>query len=231
VPATARATAGSADAPIVRCNPPAPPPLPPASDFVPQVDNPYFPLAPGTTFLYRGQEDNEPETDVVNVTHQTKTILGIQATVVADLVTQNGAPTEFTNDWYAQDNVGNVWYLGEQVFDFVNGHWVPASDSWESGVDGAQPGIIMEAHPAAGDVYAQEHYPGHAMDMAKTATTDDTRTVPYGTFDHVLKSWECTPLEPLVRDLKYYAPKVGEIQEATVTGGSANLVLVSVTHD
>jgi len=213
-----------------RCTPPAPPSLPPASEFVDTVDNPYFPLSPGTTYLYAGQEDGEPETDRVTVTHQKKSILGISATVVDDLVVMGGTPSEATTDWYAQDRKGNVWYLGEAVFDYVHGHWVPAEDSWQAGVAGARPGIIMEAHPKTGDTYAQEHFPGHAMDVARVADTHATVSVPYGTFHHALKSWECTPLEPGVLDLKFYARGVGEIQEATLRGGSADLELISVVQ-
>lgn len=210
------------------CNPPHPPPLPPASDFVAQVTNPYFPLTPGTTYLYKGQEDGAPEVDRVTVTHATQTVLGIAATIVDDIVFQNGHATEHTHDWYAQDSRGNVWYLGENAFDFVNGQWQLADDSWEAGVDGARPGLIMEANPRVGDVYAQEHFPGHAMDAASVASTDATISVPYGTFDHALRTWECTPLEPGVVDVKDYVRGVGEVKEATVKGGSATLVLVSV---
>jgi len=210
------------------CVPPQPPSLPPASDFVSSVDNPYFPLQPGTTFLYAGQEDGQPESDKVTVTHRKKTILGIRATVVTDLVVMGGAPSEATTDWYAQDRRGNVWYLGEDVFDYVDGQWVPAEDSWEAGVDGARPGFIMEAHSKTGDTYAQEHFPGHAMDVARVADTNATVSVPYGTFHHALKTLECTSLEPGVLDVKFYARGVGEVREATVRGGSANLELVSV---
>jgi hypothetical protein len=212
------------------CNPPAPPPMPPASDFVRKVDNPYFPLPPGTTLTYHGQEDGDRILDQVTVTDRTKVILDVPATVVSDRVMVNGLPSEQTFDWYAQDKQGNVWYLGESAYDFEHGHWVRADDSWESGRDGAEPGIIMEAHPAVHDVYAQEHLPGTALDMARVISTDATVVVPYGTFTHVVETTECTPLEPGVVDLKYYGAGVGEVGEATVQGGSAKLVLVSVTR-
>jgi len=212
------------------CNPPPPPPMPPANRFVTTVDNLYFPLEPGTTFRYHGQEEGDQVLDQVTVTDATKEILGVQATVVLDRVDLNGKPSEKTFDWYAQDKQGNVWYMGEAAFDFQHGHWVPADDSWEAGRDGAQPGFIVEAHPKVGDVYAQEHLPGTAMDMARVLTTHARISVPYGDFSHVLKTHECTPLEPGVLDVKYYGRGVGEVAEATVQGGSANLVLVSVTR-
>ncbi len=208
---------------------PPPPPMPPASDFVAQVDNKYFPLVPGTTYRYQGTEDDLPAVDKVAVTSMTKTILGVQATVVLDRVTVNGEPSEKTFDWYAQDKNGNVWYLGEDAFDYVDGRWVKAPDSWEAGVDGAQAGIIMEANPQVGDVYRQEYYPGHAEDVAEVLSLDATIAVPYGSFDHVLQTKEWTPLEHGVVDNKYYAAGVGEVAEYTVKGGTDFLELVSVT--
>jgi hypothetical protein len=211
------------------CNPPPPPPMPPANQFVGSVTNRYFPLPPGTTFMYRGQEEGDHVVDRVKVTRSTKTVLGIRATVVFDAVAVNGQRSEKTFDWYAQDRHGNVWYLGESAFDFVQGHWVHAEDSWEAGHDGARAGIIMEAHPKVGDVYAQEDLPGTAMDMARVETTHATVTVPYGTFSHALKTHECTPLEPGVLDVKLYGRGIGEVAEATVRGGSSILELVSIT--
>jgi hypothetical protein len=212
------------------CNPPPAPTMPPAGDFVSGVDNRYFPLEPGTTLRYRGQEEGDRVLDTVTITHRTKTILGVRATVVFDYVELNGRPEEKTFDWYAQDKRGNVWYLGEAAFDYVKGHWMRADDSWEAGRDGAKPGILMEAHPKVGDTYTQEYYPGHAEDMAWVVDTNASVSVPYGTFDHALKTMECTPLEPGVVDVKKDVRGIGEVYEATVKGGSATLKLYSVTH-
>ncbi len=225
-----RAVAEGSSAHSGGCNPPPPPVVPSASDFVDHVDNRYFPLTPGTIYLYQGHEGSTPSQDRVAVTNETKTILGVRTTVVQDDVELGGQPSEKTSDWYAQDRQGNVWYFGEDAFAYVDGHWIRSDDSWESGVDGAQPGIIMETHPKVGDVYAQEFYPGHARDVAKVLRTNDTVTVPYGTFHHVLTTVECTPLEPGVIDLKHNAKRVGDISEMTVKGGSEALELVSVTH-
>jgi hypothetical protein len=232
--ALAALTVGLAHAPVASastnasCTPPPPPPLPPPQNFVPEVDNPYFPLVPGTTYIYVGNEDTDRVLDTVTVTHSTKVILGVTATVVVDVVVVNGQPSERTSDWYAQDDQGNVWYLGEAAFDFEHGHWVLADDSWQAGRDGALAGLIMEAHPQVGDAYTQEHYVGHAEDMAQVLSTDAVVHVPYGTFDNALFSKECTPLEPGVVDVKYYAPGFGEVSEATARGGSAQLGLVKV---
>jgi hypothetical protein len=209
---------------------PPPPPLPPPSDFVAQIDNRYFPLERGTTFLYRGRENGEAAVDTVAVTDAAKTILGIHATVVLDRTTVGGKPSEKTFDWYAQDKHGNVWYLGEAAFEWKNGRWVKADDSWQAGVDGAKAGIIMQGQPKVGDVYRQEYYPGHAEDVAANLSLKESLTVPYGSFDHVLLTKETTPLEPDVIDHKDYARGVGEIAERTVKGGNDFLELVSISH-
>ena len=210
---------------------PPPPPMPPASDFVAHATNKYFPLIPGTTFRYRGAEGGEPSLDVVTVTDGKKTILGVRATVVLDRTTVGGEPSEKTFDWYAQDKHGNVWYLGEAAFDFVDGRWIRAEDSWQAGVDGARAGIIMEAHPKVGDVYRQEYYAGHAEDVARVLDRDASISVPYESFrHHVLRTREWTPLEPGIVDNKFYARGIGEVAERTVKGGSDYLELVSITH-
>jgi hypothetical protein len=229
-PGVALASSTRSQSTTTACDPPAPPPMPPASEFVKTVDNAYFPLPPGTKLVYRGQDAGDRVVDKVLVTDETKTILGVTATVVLDRVMVNGQPSEKTFDWYAQDKRGNVWYLGEAAFDFVHGHWVRADDSWRAGRDGALAGFIMEAHPKVDDVYAQEHLPGTAMDVARVVDTDATISVPYGTFTHALKSKECTPIEPGVIDVKFYGQGVGEVSEATARGGMSSLVLVSVTR-
>src|SRR5262245_58780522 len=147
-------------------SPPASPVMPPPgalrggyspaivpSNFVGAIDNRYFPLAPGTTFHYRGYSGATPQTDDMTVTHRTKTILGVRSVVVRDTVTEHGVPVERTFDWYAQDVRGNVWYMGEDSLERRNGRLVRADDSWQAGVDGAKPGIIMRGTPRPGDVY------------------------------------------------------------------------------
>jgi hypothetical protein len=205
------------------------PTLPPRGDFVRVVDNAYFPLRPGTTFRYQGTQDGQPREVTVFVTHQTKTILGVRTIVVRDEVTVGGQPEERTFDWYAQDDDGNVWYFGEDSFDYVNGTWVRSDGSWEGGVDGARPGIVMEGDPSVGDTYRQEYYAGHAEDMAKVLSTDASVSVPYGSFDHALVTKEWTPLEHAVVENKYYARGVGNVRTVMVRGGSEEENLVSVT--
>jgi hypothetical protein len=206
------------------------PVLPAPSDFVSRIDNKYFPLRPGTTFLFRGSEEGKARRVSVFVTHKTKMILGIRATVVLDQVLAGGKPEEKTFDWYAQDKHGNVWYLGEDSSDFVNGKWVRSDGSWEAGVKGAKPGIVMKANPRVGVVYRQEYYAGHAEDMAKVLSRNGSVTVAYGSFEHALETSEWTPLERGVLERKYYVKGVGNVRTIMVKGGSEEEHLVSITR-
>jgi hypothetical protein len=199
------------------------------ANFVAMVDNPYWPLKPGTTFHYEGVRGTTPQTDDEVVTHQTKEILGVTCTVVRDTVSEHGTPVERTFDWYAQDTLGNVWYMGEDSLELKNGHFVKASDSWESGVNGGQPGIIVPGNPHPGDAYRQEYYPpGQALDEARVLSLDGSIKVPYGKFDSVLVTSERSPLEPQTEQ-KYYAPGIGEVEEHVVAGHHEEFQLVSVT--
>ena len=200
-----------------------------AANFVKRVDNRYFPLKPGTAFHFAGVRGTTPQTDDMVVTHRTKRILGIAATVVQDTVSEHGKPVERTFDWYAQDRQGNVWYVGEDAFEKQHGVFKKASDSWQSGVNGAQPGIIMPAHPRPGDRYRQEYYPpGQALDEAHVLGTGSVK-VPYGTFRRVLVTSEFSPLEPQTEQ-KYYAAGIGEVSERVVKGHHEAFQLVRVTH-
>lgn len=193
------------------------------------IDNPYFPLSPGTTFVYDGSDGNKSLHDTVAVTDQTRTVKGIETRVVHDTVFENGKMVEDTFDWYAQDDAGNVWYFGEDSTQYKNGKVISHEGSWEAGVNGASEGILMEAKPQVGDTYAQETAPGVGEDTATVVSLDESVCVPYGCFDHVLHTEETSPLEPGVVDAKYYAPGVGDIKEASVQGGSEFLTLTTIT--
>lgn len=117
------------------------------ADFVAGIDNPYLPFVPGTVFEYEGQAGASGETNRVVVTRQTKQILGVTCIVVADSVWDEGDLEEATFDWYAQDKDGNVWYFGEDSKEIRNGVVVGTGGSWEAGVDGAKPGIVMQGTP------------------------------------------------------------------------------------
>src|SRR5262245_39682889 len=189
-------------------------------NFVSVIDNKYFPLTPGTTFIYRGESDGVPTRTETFVTRDTKVILGVTTTVVHDQAFEEGVLVEDTFDWYAQDKQGNVWYFGEDTKELdEDGNVISTEGSWEAGVDGAEPGIIMEADPQVRDRYHQELYRGVAEDQAKVLQLDASICVRYGCFDNVLVTKEWTRLEPGVVDNKYYAPGVGFIYEIMVKGG------------
>ncbi len=200
------------------------------ANFVSTIDNRYWPLKPGTAYHYKGVRGTTPQRDDEIVTHQTKQILGITCTVVRDTVSQHGNPVERTFDYYAQDQQGNVWYMGEKSLEKQHGRFVTASDSWQSGVKGGQPGIIMPANPQPGDKYRQEYYPpGKALDEAHVLKTNGKVKVPSGSYQHVLVTSEFSPLEPQTEQ-KYYVAGLGEAAERVVKGHHEEFQLVSATH-
>jgi len=200
------------------------------ADFTTKIDNEYFPLKPGTTFVYEGKMEGAAERDEMAVTHDTKRVMGVECVVASDRVTEDGKLIEQTYDWYAQDKKGNVWYFGEDSKEYENGK-VSTEGSWEAGKNGAKPGIIMQAHPKVGQTYRQEYSKGVAEDMARPLKLDGSATVPYGSFDHVLVTYEWTPLEPNVAEQKYYAPGVGTVLEVAVKGPPERIELVDVKHE
>ncbi len=198
------------------------------SDFVRKVDNPYFPLEPGTRFVYEGETEDGNERILVDVTYDTKKILGVECTVVRDRAYLDGELVEDTFDWYAQDKKGNVWYFGEDTTEYKNGVPGSTAGSFEAGKDGAKPGIVMKADPQVGNSYRQEYYKGEALDMAEVLSLREEASVPYGSFDNVLLTKEWTPLEPEVLEHKYYAKGVGNIGEVAVRGGKGRIELVNI---
>ena len=192
-------------------------------------DNPYLPLEPGTTFIYRGETEGAPTRDVMTVTSDTKEILGVTTTVVHHLSYEDGVLVEETFDWFAQDVDGNVWYFGEDTKELdEDGNVISTEGSWEAGVDGAEAGIIMLANPDKGDRYRQEFYEGVAEDMAQVIGFEDSLCVRYGCFENVLVTKEWTPLERGVVEYKYYAEGVGFIFGIMVKGGEEQTELVRV---
>lgn len=178
-------------------------------NFTTTIDNPYFTLTPGTTFSFRSQTEDGTETQKMVVTNLTREVMGVTALVVWDRVWLENELIEETYDWYAQDTSGNVWYLGEESREYENGQVKNTHGSWEGGVDGALPGIMMQADPKVGDTYKQEFYSGVAEDMAEVVALNETVETPYGSFTDCLKTKDTTPLEPSVLEFKYYCPEVG----------------------
>lgn len=198
------------------------------ANFVRGIDNPYLPLEPGTTFVYRGTSDGEVETSTVAVTNERKVILGVTCVVVLDLVEVSGELKEKTLDWYAQDREGNVWYFGERTEEYENGAIVSTEGSWEAGVDGAKAGILMKADPKPGETYRQEYYVGEAEDWARVLRLNEDVTVAYASFENVLVTKDSTPLSPGLIAEKFYARGVGLIMDRLVSGGQERLELIEI---
>jgi hypothetical protein len=201
---------------------------PKPSEFSARVDNPWFPLKPGTVLTYQGVKDGEPSREVLTVTHRTKRIDGVPVVVVSDRLYLRGRLEERTTDWYSQDGRGNVWYFGEDTAELDrNGRVKSTEGSWRSGRDGARAGIFMPAHPRVGQSFRQEFYKGQAEDHFKVLSLHAAVRVPYGSFRNVLLTREWTPLEPGVIDHKYYVRGIGTVLEQTVKGGDERNELVS----
>jgi hypothetical protein len=200
-----------------------------ASAFGTHIDNPYLPMSPGSRWVYHETAaDGTSQRVVVKVTKQTKLIAnGVTARVVRDTATSKGQVVEDTFDWYAQDKRGNVWYLGEDTKEYENGKVVSTQGSWEAGVNGARPGIVMPAHPRPGMQYRQEYLKGEAEDSARVLSVDDQAEVKVGHFKHVVLTKEWNPLEPKVLEYKLYARGVGPVLALTVSGGSDREELIS----
>jgi hypothetical protein len=190
-----------------------------AADFTATVDHPYFPLRPGATKLYDGTRDGKPHHAEVNILTRKRKVMGVDCVVVYDTVTSNGALVEKTEDWYAQDKAGNVWYFGENTAEYKNGVVSSTHGTWEAGVDGAQPGIILHAAPKVGQAYYQEYRPGQAEDRAKVLTLDSVFKVPAGTFHRVITTEDSDPLNPDRTDKKWYAPGFGLIHSTRIRSG------------
>ena len=202
-------------------------PILPAFDadaFVPgaPIDNPYYPLLPGQVRAYRAEavddESGEVEVETHNtfVTFETIDIQGVQATVVRDTEYLNGQLTEDTLDYYAQDQDGNVWYLGEDVINYRyddDGAFIGTDDdgAFRAGVDGAQGGWKMQAEPGFGAGYYQEFDPGNAIDEGIVIGVGETAEIELGTFEDAIKILDTTALDPDAAEFKFYAPGVGEV--------------------
>jgi hypothetical protein len=202
------------------------------ADFTTNVDNPYFPIKPGSRWVYR-ETDSEGGNarDEMTVLAKTKKIAnGIEARVVHDVTTEKGRKLEDTFDWYAQDSAGNVWYLGEDTTAYDPGKPPSTAGSFEAGVHGAQPGVIMPAKPATGLHYQQEYYAGHAEDRAKILGANEQAEAPFGHFTHVVMTSESNPLEPKVSELKFYARGVGVVLAVSVSGETDREELLSYSE-
>ena len=192
-------------------------------EFVPRSDNPYFPLVPGATFRYRSETPDGVETEVFTVTRETRKIAGVTTRVIEDVVRLDGKWIEHTFDYFASDEQGNVWYFGEDARsrDPATGE-VSTEGSWRAGRDGAEGGIIMEAHPQVGDVYNEENAPGIAQDQARVLALDATANVPAGAYSNCLETENFSAFDPGAIEHKYYALGIGLVLEVDVNENTTN---------
>jgi len=205
---------------------------PPSSDFTARVDNPWFPLQAGTTYVYRGVKDGQRSRDVVTVTRSTVRIDGVPCVAVRDRLYLRGRLAERTTDWYTEDKRGNVWYFGEVTAELDRrGHVTSTEGTWRAGRDGARAGIYMPARPRVGQMGLQEYYRGHAEDHFQVVDRRTTVRVPYVASKQALLTKEWTPLEPGVLDHKFYVRGIGTVLEQTVRGGDERNELVSVRRE
>jgi hypothetical protein len=202
------------------------------ADFTTRIDNPYWPMRPGSSWVYRETSDEGPPNRiVVTVTNRTKRVAaGVVARVIHDRATQAGHVVEDTQDWYAQDSEGNIWYLGEATKAYKHGKVSSRKGSWEAGVDGAQAGVIMPAHPRVGMTYRQEYRRGVAEDRGSVLSLDKRVKVPAGSFDHVLATHDWTPLEPDAAEHKFYARGTGPVLSLDIAAGGGREELLRFTR-
>jgi hypothetical protein len=193
------------------------------------IDNPYFPLPVGRTLVYRGVREGQSQVDRVTVTSRTKVAEGVTAEVVRDVAKHESTLLEKTFDLYAQDNEGNVWYLGENTKAYNPDGTIDTSGSWQADVNDGEPGIIMEADPQVPDAYRQEYLKGEAEDTAWIVDRGGSIAIPYGTLHHILTSLEFARIEPNVVDRKIYAPGVGIVSEKALAGDQEVAKLVKIT--
>jgi hypothetical protein len=195
-----------------------------------RIDNRYFPLIPGTRYIYEGTSEDGQERIVKEVTRDTKTVMGIDTVVQRDYVTLDGTLIEDTYDWFAQDKDGNVWYFGEATtaLDEKTGKLTDTKGAWEAGVDGAQPGIVMKARPAIGDSYRQEYLKGQAEDEAAVLRTGESITTKAGAFSDAIRLKDFTALDTAVVEEKLYAPGVGFVFVEHVKGPPEKIELVAI---
>ena len=196
------------------------------AEFTHVVDNPYFPLVPGTTFAFVEKAGRETRENKVTVTHDTKTVMGVKCVVVHDTVTVRGVLSEDTFDWYAQNKQGAVWYFGEATREFKSGGRVSTEGSWEAGVRGAQPGIVMPANPQPGEPYRQEYLAGEAEDMGQVVAVGETVTVPFGTLKDCVRTKDWSMLER-GSEKKWYARGLGVVRTESSSGEVATLISVT----
>src|SRR3989344_4974855 len=201
------------------------------ADFSSEVTNMFFTLEPGTVFVYEAEKAEGHERIEVTVLSETRMVMGVEAVIVKDQVFLDGELIEDTRDWYAEDLEGNVWYIGEETAEYEGGVMTTTAGSWEAGIDGAKPGLIMKANPQVGDSYRLEYYAGEAEDMADVVTLNESLVVPSGAFPGCLTTYDYTPLDPNAKEYKYYCPEVQGVALEVNIEDNERMELISVKNN
>jgi hypothetical protein len=196
------------------------------ADFTTKITNPYFPLVPGTVFKYLETNGKDKADNIVEVTHETKVIMGVTCVVVHDKLVEDGQVKEDTFDWYAQHKDGSVWYFGEATKEFKSGGRVSTEGSWEAGVGGAQPGIIMPGELKVGHRYREEYLRSVAEDMGEVSALSESATAPAGEFKDCVRIKDWNMLES-GSSKKWFAKGVGNVRTEATDGELSVLISVS----
>jgi len=175
----------------------------------PEITNRLMPLPDGATWTYESEVDGELERIEVTVTADEREVWGGITRVVRDTAYVDDVMVEDTSDWYGQDADGNVWYMGEDTAEYEDDVVVSTAGSWEAGVDGALPGVVMLHAPKVGDLYRQEFYPGEAEDFAEVVEVNVDVSVVAGEFTGCVKTHDQSVLDPTLQEYKYYCPGIG----------------------
>jgi hypothetical protein len=182
------------------------------ADYTAKVDHPLVPLASVRNTEFKGREEGTRTGVVTRVLERTGRVAGVEVAIVDVREFEDGELVEHTEDYYAQDRDGNVWYFGERVDDVEDGKVVGHEGQWLAGTDGAKPGLFMPAKPKLGQRFEQERAPGVAEDRSKVAALDVEAGTAAGSFDGCIKTEDFAPLDKRT-ELKTYCPGVGLIRE------------------
>lgn len=200
------------------------------SNFSTQITNKYLSLPMGKKFVYEARTADGIERVEIEITGKIKRVMGIETLVYDDKVYEDGELVEHTRDYLAQDSVGNIWYFGEDVDNYRDGKIINHAGAWLAGVDGAEQGLWLKANPKAGESYRQEYYKGKAEDMAEVISLSQSVTVKNKTYKSCLQTLDYSPLEPGVKEYKFYCPEVAAlVLEENLTTGE-RLELVEITN-
>jgi hypothetical protein len=203
----------------MRITDPYSPPIDPTA-FSTTIDNPYLSMVPGSRTIFESHTPGGVQRTTTEVTRDTKTIMGVKTVVVHDIVSVNDKTVEDTLDWYAQDHDGNVWYFGEATKTIGDNGTVDTKGSFEGGVSGALPGIVMPARPRVGDHYRQEYAKGVAEDTGEVVSLNGSETTPLtGPRADLLVTKDADLLDPsAAAENKYYARGIGLILTGNADG-------------